>query len=918
MLSIFKTEDYNQINSLENGDCAFNAYSLGFSDLVMANSLDDYAKNNRYNEIITKLNKTIPDIKDWETFKKFLISKKNDPRFIQQTLAPIFRSIALDLKEKEQQSNGINDGEKEILQAEFRDYVFGQLQLPIKEDFLGGDIYQRIPAFLEKFNDGFKEIETKLKNNKDIDLSDLSAAVDNTNKNLPLNNKQYLCLDNFQKAIKDQQPGLTNWFENKGYKEFIEYQRNATKWAGDIELAPLSEYLGICVKTERSNTLISIYDFHGSIPRKLLNKNQIRLLQDRGVIDRNDKSDELLFLELKETDLIAKLNSIENSEIITEFCISHEESMAKEQIAVPENWIPRIFASFENPLIKPETFFQLLERGIISRDGNTDRFLFTKMTLAVLLNKIEAVDDDAGIIKLWKQNYKDLPLVILSNPHSVHWYYLQPKTFKHWDLTSLQRTTNSSINSELLDYFMRNPLSKLNEDKEEETNAEITKQILYNATMRNIVFDMFNELENKGTASSQDDANSERLGSSPPSPNYFLADSELYDHQNFGSIVMGDTRNLPVLNPEQDDDALTDDETSSPNENHLEILNSPSPFKHTVEKPSFFNHQFSSIIMNQSESSPILSSYETESEDSADKFSSYSTYRLFSPSVSPPHKKSKHDTEPRLKDMATKAHDSLSSYIQHGNSEISSHSKDLILAFKSILKDDEIPPNYSIQLLLPKEYLSSFGSNIEFLPPKEVVEFTQKNMNQILYQANKFLTKEIQTLYLQVLLEVGDNYNYEAIKLFNNLFSNLLKDQALNNDLRDSVTKFNFSEIEKLENTSISKATIQKIKTYFIYCKLVAEKMDTELCATSILNYPEIEKHTEIKQLFETVKKAPNLESLNSLSASSLLQINTDNINDKNLSWAILCFIKVFKRDIAIVEQNVSNNSTGYSFQLRQ
>lgn len=860
MVLKYKRDDYKEINSLEDGNCAFNAYTLAFVDLALGGFIENYAKENRFTVLLEKLSKAHPEVKDWDSFKKFLLDHKDQTRYLQLSLAPIFREIAVELKEQDFKINGIHPGEVARFETEFRDYVYNQFQIRLKEHFKGGDIFCRIGEVVQKYDEASLEIFQKLSTNQLADLSLLAPAFEAVNQYIDLTPEQKLTKELFEDEVHKALDGLKIWLEKEGYRQFLNHQRQSAQWAGDVELGPLCEHLGFnLIVYTKDNTLYEIRNFHGILPSASFSPYQKRVLKDRRIVDRTtqDKdSAEFVLLELDESELNRKLEAVPSCEIVVDHWLANQEAITQGKVKVPDNWIPGYPNMFEarEGQVEESTLYHLLDRDIIYRDDKTDEYYFNRLEPHVFMERVMAAEGAEDIRKAWKKHYKEFPFITLSNPRSTHWYYFQPKNFTHWNLSELEVKNLPYFDGDILQQLLERASAldqdnneedlqaKLNEDNEvqEEDDEEQDKNKI--TKMRYVLQQVLYDDEDYDSLGGDENSGQTSPDITGKSPKYnFLIDSSQFIPPQINSLVTGDLKNLPGYDDER-----------------------------------------------------IKAADDTNISITTDAYG-YSSLRFFhTPTSSPPYKKLKAESS-HMKDAANRAKESLESYTKHENADIAAHATDLIAAYNCIAKGGEIPKAYIMQLLLPKEYLSSMGKNIEFLPPEEVVEFTNQNINQILYQANSYLAETVKHFYFLILQTSKIILNSEAISLLNKLFTHLLQHLVLTGAYRKLITDFNFND-EDL-TTQLTPENIVKLKRLFTDCKLVAEKMNIQRCASHILAMPEINHYPPYQELFKKLSEV-DLANMNPIDLIKLRHIDCASIEDKNLLSAIDSFKKLYDHDV--------------------
>ena len=294
--------------TLGDGNCAFNAFVLGFCEQSVLDGISEYA-----NQEIVKANSTfkaffeavkiamqMPDA-NWEDVKQVLIRRRaSDKIALQKLLAPIMRQVAMDRVEsilftEEEIMNGYIGA----LQAAFEKYK--------ENNFGGDDIFRRHPFVMEKFRE-YKR------------LSLVEAGLE-----------------------------LAKWWRDEGALQFTNAMKRSTEWAGDLELAPLAQVLGVNVDVHTPR-LVRIQTLGGhpndAWPTITLtnpsavhwsNMRQASAMPLEAPSSREAKKEELIWNDFKQKLESAIFSKIEQRRVSGDFIVSMEPYVKKLGPAITES-----------------------------------------------------------------------------------------------------------------------------------------------------------------------------------------------------------------------------------------------------------------------------------------------------------------------------------------------------------------------------------------------------------------------------------------------------------------------------------------------------------------------------------------------------------------------------------------------------
>lgn len=442
---------YRKINSNEDGDCAFNVMVLALSDQTFAGNLDKIANTGQYANFLKRCAETLKITNDWSSFKTFLQTHKDNPKYLQKALAPILRDLVSNRKHAaHEQAQHIEEGDIAAFLAEFRHHLNTTLSIQAFSE--GGDIYSKHVFIISQYREYAENIKNALEFKK-VSLAELRAArAMQTEEPSLLKPSQLDIIESFETILAEHMPPLVEWFKTQGYKTFLQKMQQQGQWAGDKELAEFAQEFGIDVKCINSNQYnYTILADHGHLDERaleiaanaapILKDSIIKILIDRGIVDKEKVSNRHILKELTEQELNQKLDEVPDSNDIFDDWFQQENAPVKILSATLAK--------------RPQLVACLVDRGITYQDPKSEAYLYySDLNIEKLLSKLQAIDHKETIQNLWKSNYQQRPCITLSNPEALHWYYLQPTAMNNWDLSALDISNAPQQAPDLLMKFL--------------------------------------------------------------------------------------------------------------------------------------------------------------------------------------------------------------------------------------------------------------------------------------------------------------------------------------------------------------------------------------------------------------------------------------------------------------------------------
>lgn len=897
-------EKYRIINPLADGNCAYNAIALAFVDLVLLGKLDEAAKQGRFALLLSELSKINASITDWEAFKKYLNENRDKPALIQSNLARVFRKIVVDLKENEFKRVGHkNKSEIKVFLAEFREHVLKQYSIPCDEGgFIGGDIYCEIPKIVAKFEEETQIIDKAI---EDLDLFKLALAYEAFNSNQELTEEQTKYHDTLENALKERYKQLKEWFINSGYQIYLDFIKTPTNWVGDLELATLSAHLGINTKACRpgKKKFYEIYNPHGYLPTNFLKPEQIDLLKERGIINKKGDTQDLEIQEIVDKEkLTRRLNDIKNLKIVSDYWFNNFTDEKK--IPVPSEWIPdnkRSQNQMEaNNLFNNEDFAELIERGIINID-QTGKYVFFQLTAEEFIKKTNGVENSESIIEQLLKNYENPPDVCLSNPQATHWYYYQPREYKHWDLSKLAVEDSRKLISqaELYDCLTKalDALAETHDSKKNKSNG--TAQFDVGIEDNNDDDDDDLDESEEIFGFEEDDELETQLT--------FDEDARFEEEDSNTELEGGTGEDLQITRLKNVIGLIT--QAQSPRSRSPENDFIPSAAEISGFHPMSSDGPSDSVVkFNISTSSlPAFSNITKRKVEKSTSPSPLSSSPNFwntkpnspTPTAPPPKKKLREKEESQMQILAVRARDSLTK-IKSENQETLTAIRELTVIFNNIIKENQILEKNSLQLLTPHFYLPVTD---------EILEFRSRNLNQILCKAYSLLHIKVKYLYLEIANKGCDTEESPTISLLNSIFKASGQSTSFEKDLQVTITNFDLCEVDNIPPDFHD--LIEQIKSFIELCKRVIENTNSRACANSILSIGVINnnEYAIIKKNFLAASE-DDIDSLDSTTLGQILSIHPEkNIKNDELARAVKEFIDLYQKDILDVLKRTLGNT---------
>ena len=356
------------------GNCAFNAFALGFCDARVLAQVERAVKASgttpdaRFKRFIQHVASALSVECRWSAVASALLTLRDEDKVkLQSVLAPILRDMSINLALKA--ADGLFHFQQtlEPFMSAYSDYTCGRNGGALARD----DIFLRHDFITKKFRE-MREEEIHV------------------------------------------------WWRDQGYQQFLQKMRNNGEWAGDLELARLARYFGVVLDVVREDFVFNVYGNYGSFPYlhggvgdnipENYKREIMDCLYDRDIIKRNLRlsvNDKGIEFNLPEFAVIAsRLSNVPNYEKVNAFVTEH--CLALKGTHVPKAWHRRCRE-------------ELIQRNVIGRDpDNSKQYVFT-MNANQAMMCLGAVPYYDAVMNICRQHYEVHPLLVLHNKDGHHW-----------------------------------------------------------------------------------------------------------------------------------------------------------------------------------------------------------------------------------------------------------------------------------------------------------------------------------------------------------------------------------------------------------------------------------------------------------------------------------------------------------------
>lgn len=457
------------------GNCAFNAFILAFSNEEVLNYLEKQSQeDDNFCGHFLESAAVALGVKDatWPSVKQAILSlRKANKRELQIKLAPIMREIALDGVETDQ--DYFSHLKDLLLPSAFRDFVSKEFAIPLANDQTPDDILRRHEFIQKNFLDIFFEATHKLEINqkrvildrKEFEslknkIAEISAFIRTLDLHDPKREEQTQALtelrNTLKKKLKEKFQNITNkdfsknfekeadhlladWWVNTGYQDFCQAMRASGIEAGDLELKRLARAfclnLNVISLAKKEPYLQPIHD----------NKPEFIITDLTADVDQLDG----ILHELVDHQIIEHTFESNNFCFPSNFSIEDIEKRSAQAIEEKElrNW----YANDRIPDdCDPKIIEELQIRNILD---NQLKFSIKDVDRAVQLTSAITAKTRAALTEFLKHHHNFLktgPELLLINKGASHWsnsaYQYQKAIFEDYQKEQQKKSATPNSN----------------------------------------------------------------------------------------------------------------------------------------------------------------------------------------------------------------------------------------------------------------------------------------------------------------------------------------------------------------------------------------------------------------------------------------------------------------------------------------
>jgi hypothetical protein len=390
-------------NALGDGNCAFNAFILGFSQRDVLNRIESQLRKDgisppdaKFKSFITKAAVALKTEATWDAVKRKIFDLRiEDKKQLQEKLAPVMRELAIEQSKND--AKNVNEHD-EPLKSAFQEYVLEERRkaLPDKTKDMDDDLRKAI-------EESKKTFEAEQRNRKLLkdDIYDKHEFIKEEFKKIAGSDLAKLT----EKDIDAKQKTLLEWWHKKdgGYQQFLTSMQEPGKWAGDLELAQLANYFGVNLDAQLPGFTHHVHFDHGVLPVSIPQKDE---LIARGVLEHPLPSDKEMRILVSPREAQQRLDKVPDFDDVVVYIEEHSENLGTRPI-------------FDTSKFSPECVAELQKRDVISFDSGVYRFAIANADKAYTL--IDEIENKEDIITALDKKNKNLPTITLLHEGGNHW-----------------------------------------------------------------------------------------------------------------------------------------------------------------------------------------------------------------------------------------------------------------------------------------------------------------------------------------------------------------------------------------------------------------------------------------------------------------------------------------------------------------
>lgn len=398
-----------QEDTVGDGNCAFNAFILGFCQEAVLDALESQINPDaELKDFIDRSATALETESRWQAVRdKMLALRQTNKRELQKKLAPVMRYLAIDQANKNPRHI---EKTYEPLVSAFQNHVHRELGVPMHG--VSDDIFGRH----DFINHQFAELTKQLKEGLEAEVKGFAAEYKRLSDMKKRTDAEAARLDELKailaSAIENFDTQLLFWWDDKGHQLFLREMSRDAVWAGDLELSELAAYFHVNLSVTRGDFEHPMHIHHGVLLRKDLDEDEVHQLHVRGIIDRPEPHDtELRLMPLTREQVATKMSAVPEvgkvyDEMDGDRYVSDDVRLLKTPLSADLGHICQQ---------------ELVKRDIIARDKGKKEFYFTSLTYSEIEDRIAEIQRKDQLLAMWDAHHRDAPNITLTNPSANHW-----------------------------------------------------------------------------------------------------------------------------------------------------------------------------------------------------------------------------------------------------------------------------------------------------------------------------------------------------------------------------------------------------------------------------------------------------------------------------------------------------------------
>lgn len=382
---------------LGDGNCAYNAFIVALTRPQIFEQIKDELEEHFIIDAACFFHKDgyrfidDPKILREQVIKTIQALRDENPKKLQQLLAPLFRNIAIQIASTNKK-----------YQKMIEELFLSTIDIYGRTKDLNEDIFKYHYHILNKIYKVCVGKQNEAKEQAILFLHHYSPWAKPTLREMIYEACKLKSEEEMDK-IKEE---LLNWWrvgdvdDVAGQQLFIMMMNQPGVWSGDLELAILAAYfrVNLCVNKSGLTKPLDLHFANGSLKDckdLVLDEGQLNQLQLREIINN---SEEQFFYPLSKEDLIQRVSALPDEVIqnLRGFVLCHELKNITDETILAELQRRNLINKKQIPTFDPADHESFLAR-------------------------MEAIKDKDQIIQAWETHHKDRPTLYLANDLGIHW-----------------------------------------------------------------------------------------------------------------------------------------------------------------------------------------------------------------------------------------------------------------------------------------------------------------------------------------------------------------------------------------------------------------------------------------------------------------------------------------------------------------